>query len=136
MARPILHLKDIRVHDRTASVPERRILDCDFATPITEEAAMSVPDPDGQLSLMLCESILHILVEEGVISKEKALEAIDGVVQLARENDEIGRRPSASRSAVQLIEAIARTFALKGLDEVTSPPAATWRSPGYSRARG
>ena len=80
---------------------------------------MSVPDPDGQLSLMLCESILHILVEDGVISKEKALEAIDGVVQLARENDEIGRRPSASRSAVQLIEAIARTFALKGLDEVT-----------------
>ena len=97
---------------------------------------MSVPDPDGQLSLMLCESILHILVEEGVISKEKALEAIDGVVQLARENDEIGRRPSASRSAVQLIEAIARTFALKGLDEVPPPPAATWRSPGYSRGRG
>ena len=58
---------------------------------------MSVPDPDGQLSLMLCESILHILVEEGVISKEKALEAIDGVVELGREN-EIGRR----RSSVQI----------------------------------
>jgi hypothetical protein len=81
---------------------------------------MPVPDPDGQVSLMLCESILHILVEEGVISKEKALKVIDGVVELARENDEIGRRPSASRSAVQLIEAIAQTFALKGLDEVTS----------------
>jgi hypothetical protein len=81
---------------------------------------MPVPDPDCQVSLMLCESILHILVEEGVISKEKALKAIDGVVELARENDEIGRRPSASRSAVQLIEAIAQTFALKGLDEVTS----------------
>jgi hypothetical protein len=81
---------------------------------------MPVPDPDGQVSLMLCESILHILVEEGVISKEKALKAIDGVVELARENDEIGRRPSASRSAVQLIKAIAQTFALKGLDEVTS----------------
>jgi hypothetical protein len=81
---------------------------------------MPVPDPDGQVSLMLCESILHILVEEGVISKEKALEAIDGVVELARANDEVGQRPSASRSAVQLIEAIAQTFALKGLDEVTS----------------
>ena len=81
---------------------------------------MPVPDPDGQVSLMLCESILHILVEEGVISKEKALEAIDGVVELARENDEIGQRRSAGRSAVQLIKAIAQSFALKGLDEVTS----------------
>jgi len=25
---------------------------------------MPAPDPDGQVSLMLCESILHILVEE------------------------------------------------------------------------
>ena len=81
---------------------------------------MPVPDPDGQVSLMLCESILHILVEEGVISKEKALEAINGVVELARGNDEVGQRPSASRSAVQLIKAIAQSFALKGLDEVTS----------------
>jgi hypothetical protein len=30
---------------------------------------------------------LHILVEEGIISKEKALDAISGVVELAREND-------------------------------------------------
>ena len=45
---------------------------------------------------MLCESILHILVEEGVISTEKALEAINGVVEMTREN-EIGERRSASR---------------------------------------
>jgi hypothetical protein len=29
--------------------------------------------------------ILHILVEEGIISKENVLEAISGVVELARE---------------------------------------------------
>jgi hypothetical protein len=80
--------------------------------PMNEERAMPAPDPDGQISLMLCESILHILVEEGVVSKDKALEAITGVVELARENDKIGRRRSASRSAVQLIEEIAHTFAL------------------------
>jgi hypothetical protein len=33
---------------------------------------------------MLCESLLHVLVEEGVISKETALNAINGVVELAR----------------------------------------------------
>ena len=96
---------------------------------------MPAPDPDGQVSLMLCESILRLLVEEGVISNEKALEAIHGVIELAREN-EIGQRPSASRSAVQLIEAIAQTFALKGLDEVTSLTAERRGRPGCSRVRG
>jgi hypothetical protein len=67
-------------------------------SPITEEGAMPSPDPDGQVSLMLCESILHILVEEGVISNEKALDAINGVVELTRENDDIGQRRPASRS--------------------------------------
>src|ERR1700732_2277896 len=105
-------------------------------TPITEESAMPAPDPDGQVSLMLCESILHILVEEGVISKEKALEAIDGLVELARENDEVGQRPPASHSAVQLIEAIAQTFALKGSDEGTSLPAERRGRLGCSRGFG
>ena len=72
---------------------------------------MPVPDSEGQISLMLCESILHILVEEGVISNEKALETIDGVLELARESDKTGQRRSTSYSAVQLIEAIAHTFA-------------------------
>ena len=97
---------------------------------------MPVLDPDGQVSLMLCESILHILVEEGVISKEKALDAINGVVDLTRENDDIGQCRSASRSTVQLIEAIAQTFAPKGSDEVTSLPAETRGRPECSRGPG
>src|ERR1700730_13559901 len=74
---------------------------------------MPAPDPDGQISLMLCESILHILVEEGVISNEKALEAIDGVVELAREND-IGQSRSAGRSAVRLLKRSHRPLPLRG----------------------
>ena len=54
---------------------------------------MPAPDPDGQVSLMLCESILHILVEERVISKERALDAINGVVELAREKRRDRRTP-------------------------------------------
>ena len=96
---------------------------------------MPVPDSEGQISLMLCESILHILVEEGVISNEKALEAIDGVVELTREN-EIGRRRPARRSAVQLIEAIAQTFLLKGVDEVTSRRTERPGRPESSRGPG
>ena len=101
-----------------------------------EEGMMPAPDPDGQLSLMLCESILHILVEEGVISKERALDAINGVVELAREKDGIGEHRSTSHSATQLIEAIAQTFALKGLDEITPAPAEREGRPGCSRGPG
>jgi hypothetical protein len=75
------------------------------------------PDPEGQASLMLCESILHLLVEERVITNERALEAINGVLELLQESDESGQRRSTRCSAVPLLEAIARTFALKGADE-------------------
>jgi hypothetical protein len=53
-------------------------------------------------------------MEERVITKERALEAINGVVELLQESDEIGQGRSTRCSAVQLIEAIACTFALKG----------------------
>ncbi len=42
-------------------------------------------DPQGRVALMLCESILHVLVEEGVLSKAKAIEAIETVAELTRE---------------------------------------------------
>ena len=74
---------------------------------------MPSPDSGGQVSLMLCESILHLLVEERVITKERALEAINGVAELAREIDETGKRLTANCSAATLIEAIAQSFALK-----------------------
>ena len=123
------------MYGQSVSIPDRRILGCE-RTAMTEERAMPAPDPDGQVSLILCESILHILVEERVISNEKALEAIDGVVELTRENDDIGQRRSARRSAVQLIEAIAQTFAHKGSDEVTSLPAERRGGLGCSRGPG
>ena len=78
---------------------------------------MMCPNPEGQTSLMLCESILHLLVEERVITKGRALEAINGVLELLQESDEIGQPRSDRCSAVPLLEAIARTFALKGADE-------------------
>jgi len=34
-------------------------------------------DPQGRIALMLCQSLFHILVEEGVITKAKAMEAIE-----------------------------------------------------------
>ena len=34
-------------------------------------------DPQGRVALMLCENLFHLLVEEGVIPKAKAMEAIE-----------------------------------------------------------
>ena len=121
----ILRLKD--THARVVDLgSDRRILALNAHT--GEASAMSALDPASQVGLMLGESILHVLVEEGVISKEKVLELLDGVIELAREVEEIGPPRDRGWSAVQLLEAIAQTFALKGSDEINSRPATTRRS--------
>ena len=92
---------------------------------------MPVSDPDGRVSLMLTESNLHLLAEEGLISKEKVLEAIKGLLELAHEDDR-----THHGSAVKLLEAIAQTLAVKGSDEVRSHPMSRRRSAGSSKEFG
>ena len=70
-------------------------------------------DPQSRVDLMLCESLFHLLVEEGVITKAKAMEAIEGVAELTREMAEAGNPSIASSIETDLIEAIAKSFALK-----------------------
>ena len=70
-------------------------------------------DPQGRVALMLCESLFHLLVEEGVITKAKAMEAIEGVTELTREMAEAGNPAIADSIATDLLEAIAKSFALK-----------------------
>jgi hypothetical protein len=80
----------------------------------------SEPDPHGRLALMLCESLLHEVVENGVITKAQALNVVDTVVELAREAAESdrplgsARRGSQGRSAMVIIEAIRKSFVVKG----------------------
>jgi hypothetical protein len=69
-------------------------------------------DPHGRIALMLCESVLHVLVEEGILTKAKAIEAIETVAELTREIAESD--PSvAGQIAVGLVEGIAATFSLQ-----------------------
>ena len=42
-------------------------------------------DPHGRVALMLCEALVHALVEERVLTKGKALSVIETVVDLRRE---------------------------------------------------
>jgi hypothetical protein len=69
-------------------------------------------DPQGRVALMLCESILHVLVEEGVITRLKALEAINTVAELTQEMAE-GNPTDAPHIAAGLVQAIVDSFSLK-----------------------
>jgi hypothetical protein len=46
---------------------------------------------------MLCESLFHLLIEEGVITKAKAIEAIEGVAEPTREIEEGGPPTSGTK---------------------------------------
>ena len=70
-------------------------------------------DPQGRVALMLSEALFHLLVEEGVITKARAMEAIEGVAELTRDIAEAGKPTIEGRIATDLIEAIAESFALK-----------------------
>jgi hypothetical protein len=76
-------------------------------------------DLDGQLALMLCEALLHVLVEKRVLTKKTALEAIDTVAELTRERIEREPQPKAPRrrrrgsEAIAIIEAMRASFATK-----------------------
>jgi hypothetical protein len=97
---------------------------------------MQAVDIRGEVALMLCESLLHVLVEEKVISREKALEAIEGIAELVREIDERrggpAKTPSAGLAAMTLVQNIAESFAAKG---ETRSTAAAKRSRDRRRAR-
>ena len=74
---------------------------------------MPPSDPQGRVALMLCESILHVLVEEGILTKTKAMEAIETVLELTRDAAEVEPHDNTSQAAISLVEAIAESFASK-----------------------
>ena len=74
---------------------------------------MQAPDRHGQVALMLCESLLHLLVEQRVITRETATEAIEGVAELTREMTSARTRRMSRGSAVELIDRIRESFAAK-----------------------
>jgi hypothetical protein len=65
---------------------------------------MPEPDPHGQTALLLCESLLHVLVEQRVISQEAALSAIESVLELTEETKAAIPQEDSSASPTALIE--------------------------------
>jgi hypothetical protein len=74
---------------------------------------MPKPDPHGQVALLLCESLLHVLIEQRVISREAALSAVESVLEVTEDAAEATTDEMGSVSPTALIERIAATFAAK-----------------------
>jgi len=74
---------------------------------------MAKADPHGEVALLLCESLLHVLVEQQVISREAALSAIESVHELTEESVEATAAEIGSPSPTTLIERIAGSLAAK-----------------------
>ena len=74
------------------------------------------PDPHGQAALMLCESLMVLLVEEGILRKEQAVEAIEMVVEVKREVAGTTESVVGSLASIGLLRAVAQSIS------AASPP--------------
>jgi hypothetical protein len=67
----------------------------------------STPDPHGQAALMLVESLLLLLVGEGIVEKEKVIEAIDGIVEVKQEIAGTSESVVVSMASIGLLRGVA-----------------------------
>jgi hypothetical protein len=79
-------------------------------TPHSLTTTLKGPDPYGQAAIMLCESLLHLIVEQGVLSQQKVVEAIEGVAELIEEAAGREVQPVNFRATAMLVDTIRETF--------------------------
>jgi hypothetical protein len=75
------------------------------------------PDPqtmllaEGQAALVLAESILMALLNNGLLSKDDVNEALETVIDTKRRMLEEGQQPAPSRAAIGILSSIANSLA-------------------------
>lgn len=75
------------------------------------------PDLEGRVALMLYESLLHVLMEEGVVPKDRVLDAIETVAELMHEESQSDKRSEAARAkaAMRIVQPLLKTFRAKSV---------------------
>jgi hypothetical protein len=68
------------------------------------------PDPHGQAALMLMESLLLLLVEEGVLLKEQMIDNIDGVIEVKQEIAGTSESVVVSLASIGLLRAVSASL--------------------------
>ena len=72
------------------------------------------PDAHGQAALMLCERMLLLLVEEGVLPKDRVLDAIADVIDVKQEIAGAAESVVVSIASIGLLRAVAQSLAAMG----------------------
>jgi hypothetical protein len=70
------------------------------------------PDPHGQAALLLCEALLHLLVEQNVLEKNDVCSTIEGVEEVKLEFAD--KEPlEAVKASLDLLRSIRESFVIK-----------------------
>jgi hypothetical protein len=75
------------------------------------------PDPHGQAALMLCESLMVLLVEEGIIRKEQAVETIETVIEVKQEIAGTTESVVISMASIGLLRAVSQSISAASTPE-------------------
>ena len=68
------------------------------------------PDPHGQAALMLCECMLLLLVEEGVLPRDRVLDAIADVIDVKQEIAGTSESVAVGMTSIGLLRAVAQSL--------------------------
>jgi hypothetical protein len=75
-------------------------------------SSMTPPsDPHGQAALILCESLILLLVEKGVIRREDAYDAVEGAIDVRREVASSSQSVVVTVASISLLQAVVRSIA-------------------------
>jgi hypothetical protein len=70
-----------------------------------------IPDPHGQAALMLCESMLVLLVESGIVRKEQVIDAIEVAIDVKNEIAGHTESVAVSMASIGLLRAVSQSVA-------------------------
>ncbi len=68
------------------------------------------PDPHGQAALMLCESLILLLIERGLIGRDETTETVNGVIEVERERAVTSHRVVITVASINLLQSIAQSL--------------------------
>ena len=71
---------------------------------------------------MLCESLMVLLVEDGIIRKEQAVDAIESVVEVKQEIAGTTESVVVSVASIGLLRAVSQSIAAATAPKVLNPP--------------
>ena len=70
------------------------------------------PDPHGQAALMLCDGLMLLLIETGVIDGKRAAGVIEGIIEVKQEIAGVRESVVVSVASISLLRAVARSLAV------------------------